>query len=67
MPGRTRRNDAQLESAARQVQLAVAENVPVLTLYVPHVIWVHNKKLHGYRPTNPNNLYPFYNDMWLES
>ena len=38
-----------------------------MTLYVPHVIWVHNKKLNGYLPTNPNNLYPFYNDMWLSA
>jgi ABC-type transport system substrate-binding protein len=60
-------NDKQLEAAARRIQLAVAENVPVLTLYVPHVVWVHTKKLHGYRPINPNALYPFYNDMWLEA
>jgi len=59
-------NDAELEAAARRVQLTVAEYQPILTLYVPHVVWVHSKKLHGYLPTNPNNLYPYYNDMWLE-
>jgi peptide/nickel transport system substrate-binding protein len=60
-------NDSQLEAAARRIQVTVAQNVPVMTLYVPHVVWVHSKKLHGYLPTNPNNLYPFYNDMWLEA
>lgn len=60
-------NNEELEAAARQVQLTVAEYQPILTLYVPHVVWVHSKKLHGYLPTNPNNLYPYYNDMWLEA
>jgi peptide/nickel transport system substrate-binding protein len=58
-------NNAQLEAAARQIQLTVAQYQPILTLYVPHVVWVHSNKLHGYLPTNPNNLYPYYNDMWL--
>jgi peptide/nickel transport system substrate-binding protein len=60
-------NAKQEEAAARKIQLAVAENVPVITIYVPHVVWVHTKKLHGYQPLNPNTLYPFYNDMWLEA
>lgn len=60
-------NDAQLEAAARQIQLTVAQYQPILTLYIPHVVWVHTNKLHGYLPTNPNNLYPYYNDMWLEA
>lgn len=60
-------NDTQLEAAARKIQLTVAQYLPMMTIYVPHVIWVHTKKLHGYLPTNPNNLYPFYNDMWLEA
>lgn len=60
-------NDAELEAAARQIQLTVAQYLPMMTIYVPHVIWVHSNKLHGYLPTNPNNLYPFYNDMWLEA
>ncbi len=60
-------NDAELEAAARNIQLTVAKYQPILTLYVPHVVWVHSAKLHGYLPTNPNNLYPYYNDMWLEA
>jgi peptide/nickel transport system substrate-binding protein len=60
-------NDRQLEAAARRIQLAVAEHLPVITLYVPHVVWVHSKRLHGFRPQNPNSLYPYYNDMWLEA
>lgn len=60
-------DDAAMEAAARSIQLAVAEHVPVLTVYVPNVIWVHNKRLHGYLPMNPNSLYPYYNDMWLEA
>ncbi len=58
-------NDKQLEAAARKIQLVCAENLPVMTLYVPHVVWVHSKKLQGFTPTNPTNFYPFYNDMWL--
>lgn len=60
-------DDADMEAAAREIQLAAAEHVPAVSLYSPKVVWVHRKELHGFRPTNPNNLYPYYNDMWLES
>lgn len=60
-------SEQEMEAAARTIQLTIAEQVPVLTVYVPHVVWVHSKKLHGYRPINPQSLYPAYNDMWLEA
>jgi peptide/nickel transport system substrate-binding protein len=60
------KDDSELQSAAKQIQLQIAENLPTLTLYTPNVVWVHHKKVHGWRPTT-TNLYPFYNDVWLES
>ncbi|MHB8590057.1 MAG: ABC transporter substrate-binding protein [Candidatus Dormibacteraceae bacterium] len=56
---------AQLEQAARQIQLTIAQHVPVLPLYTPNDVWAVSKKVHGYVPTT-TNLYPFYNDVWLE-
>jgi peptide/nickel transport system substrate-binding protein len=60
-------DESEMEAAARNIQLTIAEQQPVLTVYVPHVVWAHTKKLHGYRPINPQSLYPAYNDMWLEA
>lgn len=57
--------DAELEKAARQIQLTTAQHVPVIPLYTPNVVWAVSKKVHGYVPTT-TNLYPFYNDVWLE-
>jgi hypothetical protein len=28
-------------------------------------VWVNTKKVHNYMPI-PWNLYPYYNDVWLE-
>lgn len=58
-------SDADLEKAARQIQLTIAQHLPVLPLYTPNVVWALSKKVHGYLPTS-TNIYPFYNDVWLE-
>jgi peptide/nickel transport system substrate-binding protein len=60
-------SDADMEKAARDIQLSIAEYQPIIPIYTPHVVWVHSKKLHGFQPTNPHALYPNYNDMWLEA
>jgi peptide/nickel transport system substrate-binding protein len=60
------RSDAELVAASSKAQLIVAEKLPIIPLYTPTTVWAHNKKVHGWRP-NRFNLYPFYNDVWLES
>jgi ABC-type transport system substrate-binding protein len=56
---------AQLKAAAQAAQLVAAEQLPYLPIYTPNAVWVHNKKVHGWRPT-ATTLYPFYNDVWME-
>ena len=57
---------AQREAASRKIQLAAAEQIPFLTIATPANIWVHHKRVHGWDPLQPN-LYPFYQDVWLEA
>lgn len=59
------RNEAEAEAAARQIQLVGAEMLPTLTIYSPNVVWANHRKVHGWIPTD-TNLYPYYNDVWLE-
>jgi peptide/nickel transport system substrate-binding protein len=58
-------NDTQLEAAARKAQLVWAEKLPKIPVVTPNIVWVHNKKVHGWRP-NQSMLYPLYNDVWFE-
>lgn len=60
------RSDAELAAASSKAQLIVAEQLPLIPIYTPNTVWVHNKKVHGWRP-NRFNLYPFYNDVWLDA
>lgn len=46
-------------------QILHAETLPTLPIYTPSTVWVHRKKVHGWRP-NAYHLYPFYNDVWIE-
>lgn len=55
----------QLLAAARKVALIGAEQQPVINVVTPYSIWVVNKRVHNFTPT-PINLYPFYNDVWIE-
>jgi peptide/nickel transport system substrate-binding protein len=58
-------SDAELEAAARSAQLIWAEKLPKIPVVTPNVIWVSNKKVHGWKP-NQAMLYPLYNDVWFE-
>jgi peptide/nickel transport system substrate-binding protein len=55
----------ELKAAASKVQRIAAEQLPYIPLLTPDDIWVHSNKLHGWRPFAAN-LYPFYQDAWLE-
>lgn len=54
-----------LSAAASRMQLAVASRAVILPVFTPLTVWVHHRRVHGWRP-NSHNLYPFYNDVWLE-
>ncbi len=56
----------ELRAAAGRAQQIAAEQLPYIPLLTPNDVWVASRKLHGYRPF-PANLYPFYQDVWLES
>lgn len=58
-------SDAELEAAARKAQLIWAEKLPKIPVVTPNVVWVQNKKVHGWKP-NQSMLYPVYNDVWFE-
>jgi peptide/nickel transport system substrate-binding protein len=61
----TAANDEELQAAAKELQLAVAEHLPVVSLMNRNSVWVNRKSVHGYLP-HQWNLYPYYNDVWLE-
>ena len=52
--------------ASAKIQLAAAEQIPFLTLATRSNIWVHHNRVHNWNPLEPN-LYPFYQDVWLEA
>lgn len=55
----------EVASVTSAAQLLHAETLPTLPIYTPTTVWVHHKKVHGWRP-NAYSLYPFYNDVWIE-
>jgi peptide/nickel transport system substrate-binding protein len=55
----------ELKAAGAQFQLAVAEHLPIIPLLNRNSIYVNRKNVHGYLP-HQWNLYPYYNDVWLE-
>lgn len=55
-----------LKAAAESYQAVFAEQLPLIPLVTPNTIWASNKKVVGWTP-NQANLYPFYNDVWLQS
>jgi peptide/nickel transport system substrate-binding protein len=59
-------DDAALEAAARQFQLAWAEKLPKVSLLTTHNIWVAQKQVMGYTPLQ-SMLYPLYNDVWMNA
>lgn len=56
----------ELKAASSQGQLAGAEQLPFVPIFTPANVWVNTKKVHNYLPI-PWNLYPYYNDVWLEA
>ena len=62
----TAATDADLEAAAKQFQLAWAEQLPKISLLTTNNIWVAQNSVMGYTPLE-SNLYPLYNDVWLDA
>jgi peptide/nickel transport system substrate-binding protein len=58
-------NEEELRAAGAQFQIAVAKNLPTIPIVNKNNIWVNRKNVHGYLP-HQWNLYPYYNDVWLE-
>jgi ABC-type transport system substrate-binding protein len=58
-------NEDELRAAGAQLQLAVAEHLPIVSLMNRNSVWVNRNTVHGYLP-HQWNLYPYYNDVWLE-
>jgi ABC-type transport system substrate-binding protein len=61
----TAQNEAQLKAAAYKAQLIWAQKLPKIPIVTRNDIWVYNKKVHGWRPTQ-TMLYPLYNDVWID-
>jgi peptide/nickel transport system substrate-binding protein len=61
----TASSTAQLKAAAMKTQLIWAQKLPKIPIVTRNDIWVHNKKVHGWSPSQ-TMLYPFYNDVWVE-
>ena len=59
-------DDATLEEAAREFQLAWAEQLPEIPILTRNDVWVHQNNVMGYTPSQ-TMLYPFYNDVWIAS
>ena len=56
----------QLLAASRKGQMVGAQQLPFVPIFTPSNVWVNTKKVHGYLPL-PWNLYPYYNDVWLDA
>jgi ABC-type transport system substrate-binding protein len=54
------------QAAASEFQLAWAEELPFLSLMNQNATFVKSNKVHGWSPY-VWNLYPFYNDVWIEA
>ncbi len=57
-------DEESLRAAAMQMQAVVAEELPFIPIYTPNTVWVNHKDVVGWQP-NQVNLYPFYNDVWM--
>ncbi|HJQ94268.1 MAG TPA: ABC transporter substrate-binding protein [Acidimicrobiia bacterium] len=54
------------QAAASEFQLAWAEELPFLSLMNQNATFVKSNRVHGWSPY-VWNLYPFYNDVWIEA
>jgi peptide/nickel transport system substrate-binding protein len=60
------RTRAQLLAASRAGQVLGAQQLPFVPIFTPANVWVNTNKVHNYLPL-AWNLYPYYNDVWLEA
>jgi len=58
--------EEELQAAAESYQVVFAEQLPLIPIVTPNTVWASNKKVVGWTP-NQANLYPFYNDVWLNN
>ncbi len=58
-------NAEALAAAAKQFQVAVAQHLPTIPLAVRNNVWVQRKNVHGWLP-HQYDIYPHYNDVWLD-
>ncbi len=54
------------QAASSDFQLAWAEELPYLPLMNQNATFVHHNRVHGWQPF-VWNLYPYYNDTWIEA
>lgn len=59
-------NASQLKRASVRAQLVAAQQLPFVPIVTPYSIWAHSKKVVGWLPNEPN-LYPFYNDVYIQT
>lgn len=55
----------ELQAAASRAQLIAADELPYIPLLVPHDVWVHARRVHGWQPAQAI-LYPFYHRAAVE-
>jgi peptide/nickel transport system substrate-binding protein len=58
--------EAAAKAAASEFQIAWAEQLPFLPIMNQFATFVNHKKVHGWQPF-VWNLYPYYNDTWIEA
>ena len=49
-----------------ELQLQIATELPIIPLINRNAYWVHRQNVHGWLP-HQWNLYPYYNDVWLDA
>ena len=54
------------QAAASEFPLAWAEQLPYLPIMNQNATFVHHNRVHGWQPF-VWNLYPYYNDTWIET
>lgn len=59
-------NAEELKAAGSQFQLVIAEQLPTVPLVVRNSVWVARPNVHGWQP-HQYDIYPHYNDVWLDS
>jgi peptide/nickel transport system substrate-binding protein len=58
-------NAEQLHAAGNQFQLVIAQQLPTIPLVVRNSVWVKRPNVQGWLP-HQYDIYPHYNDVWLE-